>query len=110
MVYVGMPVADLIRWNEEHGEMGPGEVDEHVGNRIRYMRAGSPHVFQRIRPDGTVIEMRGRALPGGGYVTTYTDVTAYKHAEQALIEANENLEQRVGLRTAELSEALADTA
>jgi Na+/proline symporter/signal transduction histidine kinase len=110
MVYVGLPVADLIRWNAEHGEMGPGEVDEHVGKRIRYMRAGSPHVFQRVRPDGTVIEMRGRALPGGGFVTTFTDVTAYKSVEQALIDANETLEQRVDDRTAELSEALNATA
>lgn len=110
MVYVGVPVADLIRWNADHGECGPGEVEAHVGKRIGHMRAGSPHLFQRIRPDGSVIEMRGRALPGGGYVTTYTDVTAYKHAEQALIEANENLEQRVERRTAELSEALSATA
>jgi Na+/proline symporter/signal transduction histidine kinase/ActR/RegA family two-component response regulator len=110
MVYVGLPVADLIRWNAEHGECGPGEVDEHVGKRIRYMRAGSPHLFQRIRPDGTVIEMRGRALPGGGFVTTFTDVTAYKHAELALIDANETLEQRVIDRTAELSDALVATA
>jgi len=63
-----------------------------------------------VRADGSTIEMRGRALPGGGYVTTYTDVTAYKRAEQALIEANETLEQRVDQRTAELSEALAATA
>ncbi|TBR35992.1 MULTISPECIES: hybrid sensor histidine kinase/response regulator [Dyella] len=110
MVYVGVPVADLIRWNADHGECGPGEVEAHVAKRIGYMRAGSPHLFQRIRPDGTVIEMRGRALPGGGYVTTYTDVTAYKHAEHALMEANENLEQRVEQRTAELSEALVATA
>ncbi|MHA6205694.1 PAS domain-containing hybrid sensor histidine kinase/response regulator [Dyella soli] len=110
MVYVGVPVADLIRWNAEHRECGPGEVEAHVGKRIGHMRAGSPHLFQRIRPDGSVIEMRGRALPGGGYVTTYTDVTAYKHAEQALMEANETLEQRVEQRTAELSEALSATA
>ncbi|MET0616978.1 MAG: PAS domain-containing hybrid sensor histidine kinase/response regulator, partial [Luteibacter sp.] len=110
MVYVGLPVADLIRWNAELGECGPGEVDEHVAKRIRYMRAGSPHVFQRVRPDGTVIEMRGRALPGGGFVTTFTDVTAYKSVEQALIDANETLEQRVEDRTAELSEALSATA
>jgi Na+/proline symporter/signal transduction histidine kinase len=110
MVYVGLPVADLIRWNAELGECGPGEVDEHVAKRIRYMRAGSPHVFSRVRPDGTVIEMRGRALPGGGFVTTFTDVTAYKTVEQALIDANETLEQRVEVRTAELSEALNATA
>ncbi len=110
MVHVGVPVAKLIRRNAELGECGPGEVDEHVAKRIDYMRAGSSHIFQRIRPDGSVIEMRGRALPGGGYVTTYTDVTAYKNAEQALIEVNETLEQRVEQRTAELSEALVATA
>ncbi|MDE1893509.1 MAG: hybrid sensor histidine kinase/response regulator [Xanthomonadaceae bacterium] len=110
MVYVGVPVAELIRRNAELGECGPGEVDEHVAKRIDYMRAGSSHLFQRIRPDGSVIEMRGRALPGGGYVTTYTDVTAYKNAERALIEVNETLEQRVEQRTAELSEALVATA
>jgi PAS domain S-box-containing protein len=110
MVYVGVPVADLIRWNAEHGECGPGEVDGHVAKRLGHLRAGTPHVFQRVRADGSTIEMRGRALPGGGYVTTYTDVTAYKRAEQALIEANETLEQRVEQRTAELSEALAATA
>ena len=110
LVQVGVPVEKLIRWNAELGDCGPGEVDEHVAKRIDYMRAGSAHLFRRIRPDGTVIEMLGRALPGGGYVTTYSDVTAYKRAEQALIEANETLEQRVELRTAELSEALAATA
>src|SRR5574337_266411 len=91
MVRVGVPVSELIRRNAELGECGPGEVDDHVAKRIDHMRAGSSHSFQRVRPDGTVIEMRGRALPGGGYVTTYTDVTAYKHAEQALIEVNETL-------------------
>lgn len=110
LVQVGAPVARLIRWNAERGECGPGEVDEHVAKRIGFMKAGSPHLFQRVRPDGTVIEMRGRALAGGGYVTTYSDVTAYKHTERALMEVNETLEQRVGQRTAELSEALAATA
>jgi PAS domain S-box-containing protein len=110
MVYVGVPVADLIRWNAEHGECGPGEAPAQVAKRLAHLRAGTPHVFQRVRADGSTIEMRGRALPGGGYVTTYTDVTAYKRAEQALIEANETLEQRVDQRTAELSEALAATA
>jgi Na+/proline symporter/signal transduction histidine kinase len=110
IVYVGVPVAKLIRWNAELGECGPGEVDSHVARRVDHMRAGSSHLFQRVRPDGSVIEMSGRALLDGGYVTTYTDVTAYKHAEQALRDVNETLELRVQQRTAELSEALNATA
>jgi len=111
MVYVGRPVADLIRWNAEHGQFGsggidPAEIEEQVAKRIAYMRQGSPYVFERVRADGSVFEMRGRPMPGGGYVTTYSDVTEYKRVENALIEANETLEHRVAERTGELSVAL----
>ncbi len=105
MLYVGRPVADLIRYNAERGELGEGDVNAQVRKRIEHMRAGTPHVFERVRSDGSVIEMRGQALPGGGYVTSYNDITAYKHAEQALREANENLEQRVADRTREAEHA-----
>ena len=101
MLYVGRPVADLIRYNAERGELGEGDVEDQIERRIRHMRAGSPHVFERTRSDGKVIEMRGQALPGGGYVTSYNDITDYKRAEQALLEANETLEQRVTERSHE---------
>ncbi len=106
MVYVGCPVADLIRYNARRGECGPGDVEVHVRKRLAFMRQGSPHVFERIRPDGSVIEMIGRPMAGGGFVTTFTDVTAYKQAELALTQAKATLEQRVEQRTHELREAL----
>jgi Na+/proline symporter/signal transduction histidine kinase len=105
-VYVGRPVADLIQHNAARGLLGSGDVDAHVRTRLHHLRNAQPHIFLRTRPDGRVIETRGDPLPGGGYLTTFTDVTAYKRAEQALIDANETLEQRVGQRTHELSEAL----
>lgn len=105
MLYVGRPVSDLIRWNAGRGEMGDGDAEMQIRRRLDHMRAGTPHLFERVRASGQVIEMRGQPLPGGGYVTTFSDVTAYKQAEQALIEVNETLEQRVALRTKEAEDA-----
>ena len=56
MLYVGRPVADLIRYNAERGELGEGDIEVQINRRIGYMRAGSPHVFERTRSDGKVIE------------------------------------------------------
>jgi len=106
MVYEGCPVADLIRYNAERGECGPGDIDQHVAKRIAYMRQGNPHLFERIRPDGQVLEMRGRPIPGGGFVTTYADITHFKRTERTLAEAKQELEVRVAQRTVELETAL----
>ncbi len=102
-VYVGRPVADIIRYNAEHGECGPGEVEEQVNKRLRYIKAGNPHRFQRQRNDGMVLEIQGRPMPDGGYVTSFSDITEHKKTQRELLEINENLEQRVRERTLELS-------
>jgi len=105
-VYVGRPVADLIRHNAAHRFLGDGDPARMVERRLDHLRIGTPHVFVRERPDGRVIETRGEPLPGGGYLTTFSDITPYKHVENALREANETLEQRVAQRTGELEQAL----
>lgn len=105
-VYVGRPIADLILHNAAKGLLGAGDANLMVRKRLAHLRRSVPHVYVRWRPDGRVIETRGDPLPGGGYLTTFTDITDYKRAEQALIESNETLEQRVEQRTHELSEAL----
>lgn len=110
MLYVGRAVADLIRYNAERGELGPGDIDAQVEKRVAYLRQGSAHVSERVRPNGQVIELRGQPLPAGGYVSTYTDISEYKRVEQALREANETLEARVEQRTHELAEALSAQA
>ena len=78
IVYVGCPIADLIRYNAERGECGPGSVEEHVRKRIHWMAMGSAHEFERIRKDGRVIQMRGNPIEGGGFVTTFADITAFR--------------------------------
>ncbi len=106
MVQVGRPVADLIRWNAERGELGPGDAEQHVQKRLSHMRAGTAYTFQRVRPDGRVYSIHGQPMRGGGFVTTYSDVTDFKRTEQALLEAKQGLEERVEQRTQELRDAL----
>lgn len=106
MLYVGRPIADLIRHNAERGALGPGDIEEHVTRRLAYMRAGSAHRHVREDHDGHVLEMRGEPLPGGGFVMSFNDITEFKRAERALRVANETLEDRVEQRTFELKHSL----
>ncbi len=105
MVRVGAPVAELIRYNAERGECGPGEVESHVERRLSHMRRGLPHSFERVRPDGRIIKTVGGPMPSGGYVMCFTDVTAEAQALAALEKARAELEGRVGERTRALSAA-----
>jgi Na+/proline symporter/signal transduction histidine kinase/ActR/RegA family two-component response regulator len=84
VVYAGRPVEELIRFNVERGLCGPGEVDGHVDRRMYHMRRGTPYTYERVQPNGRVMEIRGSPMPMGGYVTTFTDVTHYKRSEEAL--------------------------
>ncbi len=103
LIRVGRPIEDLIRYNAERGEMGPGEAEAQVTRRLEFLRAGGPHAFERVNRDGRALKIVGNPMPGGGYVTTFTDITAEKRAEGALREAKAELEQRVAERTRDLA-------
>ncbi|HRP35619.1 MAG TPA: PAS-domain containing protein, partial [Gammaproteobacteria bacterium] len=91
LLRIGTPVEALIRYNAELGRCGPGDVEEMVARRMAHFRRGEPHVFQRTRDDGSVIEMRVNPLPGGGYVTSFSDITEHKRTELALRESERNI-------------------
>src|SRR5699024_873849 len=104
MLYVGRHISDLIRYNAEQGKIQSDDDDDietAIQRRIQFMQAGTSHIFQRTLNDSQVIELKGRPLPGGGYVTSYNDVSEYKRVEGELREINEHLEQRVAERTQE---------
>jgi len=66
---------ELFRFNATRGEYGPGDIDTIVNQKLELVAKGEAHVFERVRPNGRTIEVRGLPLPGGGFVTSYTDVT-----------------------------------
>ena len=101
-VRVGRPVEDLMRYNLTNANLSARRIDEVIEDRCGAMREGKPMSYERQRPDGTVVRVDGSPIPGGGYVTTFQDITAMRRTEQALKETNIYLEQRVRERTQEL--------
>jgi signal transduction histidine kinase/CheY-like chemotaxis protein len=111
LVAVGRPIEDLMRYNAARGLLRDRDVERAINRRLAHMRAGHPHKHERELRDGIVIEIQGNPMPGGGFVTTYSDVTVHKRTQRALQDANEMLESRVAERTRELTQlnqALAD--
>ena len=88
----GFSLESAFRYNAERGEYGPGDVEEQVRQRLDLASRFEPHVFERERPDGSVIEVRGNPMAGGGFVTTYSDITRRKQAEKELQEAKDAAE------------------
>ncbi|WP_028917329.1 PAS domain-containing hybrid sensor histidine kinase/response regulator [Pseudoxanthomonas sp. J35] len=108
LLQVGRPIADLTEWSlRRQAPVGTDarQITRMVERRLAFMRHGSPHLTERVFPDGSIVEIRGNPMPGGGFVATFTDVTAFREAERGLIRANETLEQRVAERTALLETA-----
>jgi len=96
MLRVGQDVAELVRYNAEHGVIGSGDIDQQIQIRLKHLAAGKP--YKAIRNHNqNVIEIKGRALSTGGYVTTYDDITEF-------INAQNTLERRVKERTEEIED------
>jgi len=87
----GTPLEAYVRFNAERGEYGPGDVEALVRERMEVAERGELYCAERTRPDGTVIEMRRNPLPGGGFVTTYSDVTERRRSEEAVRQARAQL-------------------
>lgn len=80
-VQLGMPLEDLLELNAERGEYGFTSSEAIVADRLALARSGSPHGRERERPDGTILDIQTHPMPGGGFVSTYTDITQRRDYE-----------------------------
>jgi two-component system, sensor histidine kinase and response regulator len=77
----GTSFESIIRFNAERGEYGQEEYEQTIQTILERARHPEPHVFERVRPNGMALEVRGAPMPGGGFVTTYADISLRKLAE-----------------------------
>jgi PAS domain S-box-containing protein len=85
---VGMNLEDILHAQASAGEFGPVDVEEEVSRRVALIKSGaSIGTIERKRPNGRTLELRRSPMPGGGFVTLYTDVTERRRAEDQLRQA-----------------------
>src|SRR5438445_10976599 len=82
--------AEYFRYLAGRGEYGSADLEAELSRFVedteREMR------FERTRPDGRVIEVRRNAVPGGGFVLIYSDITERKRSEAEIHAARDAAE------------------
>jgi PAS domain S-box-containing protein len=81
---------EYIRYLTERGEFGDTTAEAEIA-RLR-ARLGDHYSFERVRPDGRVIEVRHNPMPDGGIVLIYTDITERKRSEAEIRAARDAAE------------------
>ena len=85
-VYPRRKYQDLARFSALRGDFGPGEADALVASQVGAIsqllrdKKGSFRQ-QRRMPDGRIVETLVTALPTGGFVKTYEDITERVRSE-----------------------------
>ena len=106
LIRVGTPFEAFIRYNAERGEYGTGDIDALVATRVHAARQFVPHNTERVRPNGSIINIRGEPIhSSGGFITIYTDITEARRYEELITRQNIELEARVRERTMALEKA-----
>ncbi len=85
LLRAGVTLRDLCLYNLDKGEYGEVEdrdafIERYIHDAFQLQRT----VFEKKRPNNTIIEVRRTPLATGSVVTTYTDITQSKQAELEL--------------------------
>ena len=87
---LGVSYEDIARYIADRGDYGNDSSS--FADRVARARKATGRSTQQTLPDGRIVQKRRNAMPGGGFVSTYSDITRLKRAEAALAEKAEALE------------------
>jgi PAS domain S-box-containing protein len=94
--------AEYFGYLAERGEYGSADLEAELRRAVE--DANREMRFERTRPDGRVIEVRRNAVPAGGFVLIYADITERKRAEAEISAARDAAESALQeLRAAQAS-------
>jgi diguanylate cyclase (GGDEF)-like protein/PAS domain S-box-containing protein len=104
-----VPHVDLeafVRFNVARGEYGPGSPEQQISAAVELARKFEAHKFERVRPNGTALEISGVPLPDGGFVSIYIDVTERRRAEEQLRIAAAAFESQEGMMITDANQVI----
>ena len=85
----------IIRHNALRGDYGEGPVEPIIKAIVERARNPRKHQLERTLLNGTALDIRGAPMPGGGFVTTYADVSAAKGAAAITLATFESTEDGI---------------
>jgi len=92
-LFEGAPprLQEIVRFNLQRGEYGQGAKAQAIADGyLAFARQPREVTRERLRPNGSVLEQRAAVLPGGGFITTFVDMSERRQA-QAAMERSEQL-------------------
>jgi signal transduction histidine kinase len=91
---IGMSYESLAEFTRRRGDYDSDASSDlaSMEERLARAREGVGRSSLQQLPDGRIIQKRRNPMPGGGFVSTYSDITSLKRAEAALAEKAGELE------------------
>ncbi len=87
-----LTLAEMIRFSYEQGHYPQRSYDDVLTNYLDIIVKRQQVHIERRQPDGRVLEIRGGPISKVWTLLTYTDITAFRQAEQALSKARTEAE------------------
>ncbi|MGH6983328.1 MAG: PAS domain S-box protein [Stellaceae bacterium] len=84
LLRIGVSLRELLENRGREGGFGSRSPGAVIDAELEQARSRVPHSFERTQPDGQVVEIRGEFTPDGKLVTTFTDITERRQAEEKL--------------------------
>jgi signal transduction histidine kinase len=92
LIGVGRPIEPVVEFAARRGDYGPGDPAVLAARRIEQLRYPQATVGQIDSGTGRIVEVRRSAMPDGGVLLTFADVTEARQVEAHLRRAKDEAE------------------
>ncbi len=92
LIGVGRPIEPVVEFAARRGDYGPGDPAVLAARRLEQLRHPRATVGQIDSGTGRIVEVRRSAMPDGGVLLTFADITEVKQVEAHLRRAKDEAE------------------